>query len=177
MRFTAATVAFGLSAVAVAQGDVNTIYSTEDVTITSCGPTVTDCPSRQTPTSTPQGVEAETSSVPAVATSSAVASSTPVAPAPVETPSQQAPAPQPPSPSVVPVEVPTSSASVIPITTCIPTTTYSTVMVPGASQSSSTIQVGGVPPRPSGAAARGTSSVPVIPGPSGQAAVPSGSAR
>ena len=166
MRFTAATVAFGLSAVAVAQGDVNTIYSTEDVTITSCAPTVTDCPSRQT--STPQAVEAVTSSVPAVATPSAPASSSsPVAP--VEAPSSSSPAPAPSSPAagpsspVVPVQVPTSSASVIPVTTCIPTVTYSTVQVPVTPS-------GPAGQRPSGAAAKGTSSVPVIPAPSGQGA-------
>lgn len=161
MRFTAASIAFfaGLAA-AIPQGEADTVYSTEDFTITSCAPTVTDCPSRRT--STPQGVEAVTSSTPSVvATSSAVASSSsPVAP--VETPSSSSspvaaapssPAPvQQPTSKVVAVEVPTSHVSVIPITTCVPTTTYSTVVVPASSPSSSTvIQGGGALPRPSGA--------------------------
>jgi len=167
MRFTAASVAlFAGIAAALPNGDLETVYSTEDVTITSCAPTVTDCPSRQT--STPQAVEAVTSSVPAVATPSAPASSSsPVAP--VEAPSSSSPAPAPSSPAagssspVVPVQVPTSSASVIPVTTCIPTVTYSTVQVP-------VTPAGPAGNRPSGAAAKGTSSVPVIPAPSGQGA-------
>ena len=167
MRFTAASVAlFAGLAAAVPQGEAETLYSTEDVTITSCGPTVTDCPSRQT--STPQGVEAVTSSTPsAVPTSSATPSSSPVAPVevPSNTPSSSSPvAPVQPSSSsapVVPVQVPTSSASVIPVTTCVPTVTYSTVQVPATA-----------PARPSGASPRGSSSsVPVIP-----VAVPSGAA-
>ena len=155
MRFTAASVAlFAGLAAAVPQGEAETLYSTEDVTITSCGPTVTDCPSRQT--STPQGVEAVTSSTPvAVPTSSATPSSSPVAP--VEVPSNT---PSSSSAPVVPVQVPTSSASVIPVTTCVPTVTYSTVQVPATA-----------PARPSGASPRGgSSSMPVIP-----VAVPSGS--
>ena len=166
MRFTAASVAlFAGHAAAVPQGEAETLYSTEDVTITSCGPTVTDCPSRQT--STPQGVEAVTSSTPsAVPTSSATPSSSPVAPVevPSNTPSSSSPmAPVQPSSSsapVMPVQVPTSSASVIPVTTCVPTVTYSTVQVPATA-----------PARPSGASPRGgSSSMPVIP-----VAVPSGS--
>lgn len=165
MRFTAASVAlFAGLAAAVPQGEAETLYSTEDVTITSCGPTVTDCPSRQT--STPQGVEAVTSSTPsAVPTSSATPSSSPVAPVevPSNTPSSSSPvAPVQPSSTapVVPVQVPTSSASVIPVTTCVPTVTYSTVQVPATA-----------PARPSGASPRGgSSSAPVIP-----VAVPSGS--
>lgn len=176
MRFTAASVAlFAGIAVALPNGDLETVYSTEDVTITSCAPTVTDCPSRQT--STPQAVEAITSSVPAVASSAPASSSSPVAPveapssspvAPVEAPSSS-PAPAPSSPAagpsspVVPVQVPTSSASVIPVTTCIPTVTYSTIQVPVTPS-------GPAGQRPSGAAAKGTSSVPVIPAPSGQGA-------
>ena len=192
MRFTAASVAvFAGLAAAVPQGDAETVYSTEDVTITSCGPTVTDCPSRQT--STPQGVEAVTSSTPqVVATPSVMPSSSSSPVAPVEAPSSSsspmapapsspAPVPQQPTSRVVPVEVPASSSSVVAITTCIPTTTYSTVVVPSSSPSSSTImQGGGAMPRPSGAASRATSSVPVIPGaagPSGAAAIPSNSAR
>lgn len=188
MRLTAASVAlFAGMAAAIPQGDMETVYSTEDVTITSCGPTVSDCPSRQT--STPQAVEAVPSSSPsAMATPSSspvapveVPSSSPQAPAPAPAPTSSAPAvPQKPtSHPVVPVQVQvtSSSAKVVPVTTCIPTTSQSTMMVPVATPSMSTPAAGGggVLPRPSGAAGRGTSSVPVIPGPSGAAAA-SGSA-
>ncbi|GIK02457.1 hypothetical protein Aspvir_006513 [Aspergillus viridinutans] len=114
MRFTAASIAFfaGLAA-ALPNGDVETVYETKDVTITSCAPTVTNCPAHST--STPQGAGAVTASYPtsesAVPTPSAGSSSVPVIPAPYNT----APA--------------APSSSVIAVTTCVPTVTYITVPV------------------------------------------------
>ncbi|KAL4871751.1 hypothetical protein BDV12DRAFT_194206 [Aspergillus spectabilis] len=115
MRFSAAAVAlFAGLAVALPGGDIETIYQTEEVTITSCAPTVTDCPGSTTtePTVIP------TSSSPVIPEQPEVpTSSSPVVP-PVETP-------------VVPEvpEVPSESISVIPVTTCIPTVTYSTITI------------------------------------------------
>ncbi|KAJ5364187.1 uncharacterized protein N7496_009900 [Penicillium cataractarum] len=61
MRFAVATVALfaGLVA-ALPNGAESTVYQTEEVTITSCAPTVTDCPARATET----GVGATGSAVP-----------------------------------------------------------------------------------------------------------------
>ncbi|KAE8383596.1 hypothetical protein BDV26DRAFT_251278 [Aspergillus bertholletiae] len=178
MRFSVATIALfaGLVA-ALPNGEVHTVYQTEDVTITSCAPTVTDCPGRQT--STPEGVEPittppaavttetpvpetpsvevpppaeETSSTPAVPTSSS-----PVIPVPSgsgsvpSVPSSSSPViPQPPAQSP-----PSEGTTVIAVTTCIPTVTYSTITGPAGT--------------PTGVSPGKTSSVPVIgtPAPSG----------
>ncbi|KAJ6119560.1 hypothetical protein N7523_003840 [Penicillium sp. IBT 18751x] len=63
MRFTAATVAFfaGLAA-AMPNGADTTVYQTEEVTIISCGPEVTNCPGRATST-IPSGAAATETSV------------------------------------------------------------------------------------------------------------------
>ena len=141
MRFTIATVAFfaGLAA-ALPNGADTTVYETEDVTITSCAPTVTDCPAR-THTSVPAMVTSVTSSMP----SGAAAESSPAAS--TESPSATAmtsgsmssaapsagstntgaPAPS----SVVPVSQSSAvSYTVVAHTTCIPTVVYSTIPVP-----------------------------------------------
>lgn len=155
MHFTAATVAVFAGLAAAMPGNVETVYRTEDVTITSCEPTVTDCPASS---SVPAGAGAASSStptsIPAIPTSSggvipgASSSSVPVNPSISigNTPSYPAP-----------------TSSVVPVTTCIPTVTYSTVH-----------------PSPTAPTGGATSSVPVIPsapivGPSGTPS-PSGSA-
>lgn len=131
MRFTAATVAlFAGLAAALPNGDVETVYQTEDVTITSCGPTVTDCPGNQTPTSTPEGAGAVTpSNPPPVATTSSeaseVASSTGV-PSNSEAVPPVAPtsAPAPPS-----APAPSLSTSWQKFTTCVPQVSSKPVVV------------------------------------------------
>ncbi|OGM44601.1 GPI anchored serine-rich protein [Aspergillus bombycis] len=182
MRFSAATIALfaGLVA-ALPNGEVHTVYQTEDVTITSCAPTVTDCPGRQT--STPEGVEPvatptaaiTTEETPVAQTSSAevpppVEETTPAVPA-VPTSSSPVIPPQVPSGSGSVPAVPSSSSPVIPqppqqpsqgttviaVTTCIPTVTYSTITGPVGT--------------PTGVSPGKSSSVPVIgtPAPSGGA--------
>ncbi|KAE8155419.1 hypothetical protein BDV40DRAFT_132799 [Aspergillus tamarii] len=183
MRFSAATIAlFAGLAAALPNGEVHTVYQTEDVTITSCAPTVTDCPGRQT--STPEGVEpvttpaAVTTETPVAQTSSAEVP--PVAESSSEVPPAETPAVPTSSSPVIPPQVPSGSASgsvppapsssspvipqppqqpsqgttVIAVTTCIPTVTYSTI-------------VG----TPTGVSPGKSSSVPVVgtPAPSGGA--------
>ncbi|KXG45245.1 uncharacterized protein PGRI_041580 [Penicillium griseofulvum] len=159
MRFTAVAVAFFAGLAIAAPGADQTVYETEEVTITSCAPTVTDCPGNgagveptasTTPTSVPVAVTSSASSawtsVPTgVAPSSSSSSSAPVAP-----PAETAP-----------------GSSVIAITTCIPTVIYSTVPVaPTSSPVSSSViphgPTGGVPHVPSGTKGvpSGTASVP-----------------
>ncbi|KAB8236382.1 hypothetical protein ETB97_005188 [Aspergillus alliaceus] len=172
MRFSASTIAlFAGLAAALPNGEVHTVYQTEDVTITSCAASVTDCPGRST--STPEGVEPVTSAPPVAATSTAEVppaegtTSTPVvpvvptssAPAGTQVPSGSNGIPAVPSSSspVIPQppQVTSQSTTVIAVTTCIPTVTYSTITGPA----------------PSGVSPGKSSSVPVIgtPGPSGSA--------
>ncbi|KAH1431277.1 hypothetical protein KXV52_000975, partial [Aspergillus fumigatus] len=82
MRFTAASIAFFAGLAAALPGDIQTVYETQDVTITSCAPTVTNCPGRAT--STPSGADAVTATS-AAPTTSETAAETPVE-TPVETP-------------------------------------------------------------------------------------------
>jgi len=51
MRFAVATVALAGAAAAHSKAAESTVYSTDVITITSCAPTVTDCPARSTVTS------------------------------------------------------------------------------------------------------------------------------
>lgn len=142
MRFTAATVAlFAGLAAALPNGADTTVYQTEEVTITSCGPEVTNCPASS----------AAATSVPAVTTTPAggaapvPSSSAPVvssAPAPPVVSSAPAPAP----PAVTP------SVSLITHTSCVPTTWVQTkTIVPPAP--SSPVGGGGVPHAPSSSVA------------------------
>ncbi|KAL3471558.1 hypothetical protein BJX99DRAFT_263142 [Aspergillus californicus] len=164
MRFSAAAVAFfaGL-AIAAPGGDIETIYSTDEVTITSCAPTVTDCPGNTASATTePTGVE-PTTDVPTTSVPAAT-SSVPVVPEQPETPSSSSavppvvPSEEPTVPSVP--EVPTGSVSVFPVTTCIPTVTYSTITVtPTAGATTSKPVIPGAPSVvPSSAGATGTAS-------------------
>ncbi|KAJ5636477.1 uncharacterized protein N7484_009790 [Penicillium longicatenatum] len=143
MRFTIATVAFfaGLAA-AMPNGADTTVYETDEVTITSCGPTVTNCPANSgvptsapaVVTSVPQGAGAGSSPAPS---SGAPAPSAPAAsgPAPSAAPSWTTSVP-----AVAPVpSVPAGnggagassmSYSVVAHTTCVPTVIYSTVPIP-----------------------------------------------
>lgn len=119
MRFAAVTVAlFAGLAAALPNGAESTVYQTEEVTITSCAPTVTDCPARATQT----GASAvPTASVPAGGVSPVGSSSWSSAPAPV--PTSVAPVPAGPSVTVVPIVH----------TTCAAVTSWSTVAIPTAS--------------------------------------------
>lgn len=141
MRFTAATVAFfaGLAAAMPNAADT-TVYETEEVTITSCGPTVTDCPassgvvptSAPAMTTVPSGAGAGSSPAPSGPAPSGPAAS---GPAPSGAPSWTTSVP-----AAVPTSVPggsgpapapsASSYTVIAHTTCVPTVVYSTVPVP-----------------------------------------------
>ncbi|KAJ5514712.1 hypothetical protein N7463_004264 [Penicillium fimorum] len=138
MRFTAVAVAFFAGLAIAAPGADQTVYETEEVTITSCAPTVTDCPGNAG-----AGVEPTASTTPAdvpvaVTTSAAQYSETPV----VVIPSSVSTAPAPPA-----AETTSAASSVIAITTCVPTVIYSTVPVaPTSTPSSSSV----VPHRPSG---------------------------
>lgn len=157
MRFTAATVALfaGLAAAVPAQQaqQDTTVFETEEVTITSCGPTVTNCPASSGAASTTPAVVATTtpaggaswspapSSVAPVSSSPAASSSWAPAPPAV---SSSAPAPAPPAAS--------QSVTVIAHTTCVPTVVYSTIPLPsGTSPVQGTSPAG---PAPSGPAAR-----------------------
>ncbi|KAJ6144788.1 hypothetical protein N7470_008683 [Penicillium chermesinum] len=116
MRFTAATVALfaGLAAAVPAAQDT-TVYETEEVTITSCGPTVTNCPASS-------GAASTTPAVVATTTPAGGASCSTWAPAPPAVTSSSAPA-APPAPA-------SQSVTVIAHTTCIPTVVYSTIPLP-----------------------------------------------
>lgn len=133
MRFTAATVAlFAGLAAALPNGAETTVYSTEEVTITSCAPTVTNCPASSM----------EATSTPAVETTTPAVAPVPVmssAPAPAP-PVSSAPAPAPP--------VVTPIVSLITHTSCVPTTWVQTKTMP-APVPSSPVGGGGVPHVPS----------------------------
>jgi len=141
MRFAIASLAL-LAGFAVAS-PVETVYTTEEVTITSCAASVTNCPGR-THTSTPGGVYTTPSSSVAVPTSVAPvwsSSSTPVAPPPYQTSS---------APSI----------SVITVTTCVPSTWLSTITLsPSAPPTGSPTAPAGT-----GVAPSGTSTPPVFTG-------------
>ena len=126
MRFTAATVAFfvGLAA-AMPNGADTTVYQTEEVTITSCGPEVTNCPARAT-SSVPSGAAAtETSAMTTAVPTTPAGGAQPVSSssAPVWSSAPSAPAVTSAS-SVVPV-APAVTPSVIAHTSC--STWYETV--------------------------------------------------
>lgn len=143
MRFTA--VAAAVFAGLVAAQDVSTVYSTEEVTITSCAPSVTNCPASSgvaaqstpapAPIVTPSGVAPIYSAPPApeVTTPAAVA---PVYPAPEVTtiwstvsyctysvtPVVSTVTPPPPPPPVpTPIGVPHKPSSVAPVASSTPT--------------------------------------------------------
>ncbi|KAJ5803256.1 uncharacterized protein N7503_005706 [Penicillium pulvis] len=162
MRFTIATVAFfaGLAAAMPNGADV-TVYETDEVTITSCGPTVTNCPANSgvptsapavvTSASVPEGAGAASSPAP---TSGAPAPSGPAAsgPAPSAAPSWTTSVP-----AVAPVpSVPAGnggsgasmSYSVVAHTTCVPTVIYSTVPIPMGTSPVTAGSGGSAPPRP-----------------------------
>lgn len=135
MRFTAATVAlFAGLAAALPNGADTTVYQTEEVTITSCGPEVTSCPGSST--------GAAATSVPVVTTSPAGGA--------VPAPSSSAPvvssAPVPAPPAVTP------SVSVITHTSCVPTTWVQTKTIQPPAPS--TPSGGGVPHVPTSQAPR-----------------------
>ncbi len=151
MRFSAATIAL-FAGLAVA-GDIETVYSTEDVTITSCAPTVTDCPSRPTPVTSDSEVPAEPTGT------SPVETSVPVVPEVPSSSSVAVPPAQPTASSpVVPQqpEQPSGSMSVIPVTTCIPTVTYSTISVTPTVAPTTSKPV--IPGNPTGVAPTGSAS-------------------
>ncbi|KAJ5534794.1 hypothetical protein N7527_001048 [Penicillium freii] len=169
MRFTTATIAFFAGLAIAAPGADQTVYETDEVTITSCAPTVTDCPGNQgagveptgstTPSSvpaavtTPAGEAPETETTPVSTETPAWSSETPAwssvptwAPS---VPAPSAPAPSAPAPSA---PAPVVSSSVIAVTTCVPTVIYSTVPVSASTPAGSNVPhgpTGGVPHVPS----------------------------
>ncbi|CAG7950685.1 unnamed protein product [Penicillium nalgiovense] len=178
MRFTTATIAFFAGLAIAAPGADQTVYETDEVTITSCAPTVTDCPGNSGAGVEPTG-STTPSSVPAAVTSPAgEASETPVPSAETETPAWSsvptwAPSvPAPSAPSSVPsapapappAGTPVVSSSVIAVTTCVPTVIYSTVPVSATTPAGGNVPhgpTGGVPHVPSSSkgVATGTASV------------------
>lgn len=155
MRFSAATVALFASLVAAIPQDVETVYSTEDVTVVSCAPTVTNCPGTLHATSTPEAVAAATTGgaegVSPVGVTSAVPEAPSATPAAGSSPAGGAGAGVVPSgaaPSgAAPSAVPSGAAAVgggagttaapqvtvIPVTTCVPTVIMSTSTIGGGS--------------------------------------------
>ncbi|KAJ5279086.1 hypothetical protein N7478_004458 [Penicillium angulare] len=146
MRFTTATIALFAGLAIAAPNPDTTVYETEEVTITSCGPEVTNCPasshaSTTAPvawtTSAPGGGSEWTTSAPGggagAGTSPAPAPSSSSAPAPSGAPSWTTSAPAvAPTTASVPAGPPAgqSSWTVISHTTCVPTVVYSTIPVP-----------------------------------------------
>lgn len=126
MRFSVFAATFLASATAVLAGE-STIYVTDEITITSCHSTVTNCPARSTVTSTTTYPVITSSSAPVYANSSAPVSSPPytVVPPPVSVATSA-------GVSSYPVSSPVS-LSTITISTCVPTVIYSTITVAGVS--------------------------------------------
>lgn len=153
MRFTAATVALfaGLASAAVQAGQDSTVYETEEVTITSCGPTVTNCPASSGAASTTPAV-ATTTPAGGASWSPAPSSVAPVSSAPAWSSSSPAPAPPAVSSSAPAPAPPAQSVTVVAHTTCVPTVVYSTIPLP----SGTSPVTGGSPP--SGPAPAGSSS-------------------
>ncbi|EHK99261.1 hypothetical protein GLAREA_08913 [Glarea lozoyensis ATCC 20868] len=112
MQFSFAAVAFMASAV-MAQ---STVYSTKEVTITSCGPTVTNCPAASTVVSK--------TTYPVVYTSAPVVSASPINYTNATTPVVVKPVPTTPAGGNS-----GASVSVIAISSCVPTVIYSTITV------------------------------------------------
>lgn len=126
MRFAAVTVAlFAGLAAALPNGAESTVYQTEEVTITSCGPTVTNCPGRHTETGVSVAPTAvATNTVPTGGVSPVGSSSVSSHPVPVPTGVNPVPAGPSPSTTIVPVVH----------TTCAAVTSWSTIVnVPTAS--------------------------------------------
>lgn len=151
MRFTAATIALLAGMAAALPQAAETVYETKDVTITSCAPTVTNCPARSHSATAvaaeSSATETAVTSAPAVTTSaaestspaagasagtsaeSAVSSVVPSGVSPVSSvssvvavPAVSSAASQPPYPSSA-----APSISVLTYTTCVPTVSYSTI--------------------------------------------------
>ncbi|KAF5015092.1 hypothetical protein F66182_13695, partial [Fusarium sp. NRRL 66182] len=112
MRFSIAALALFAGA-SVAQ---ITVTSVDIETITSCAPSVTNCPARSSATA-PAAVTSGVSPVSiAPAPSKPVTSSAPAVPAPVSTSTTLSPV------APYPVSSASLSTSVITVTTCVPTT-------------------------------------------------------
>ncbi|OQD66618.1 hypothetical protein PENPOL_c004G06655 [Penicillium polonicum] len=194
MRFTTATIAFFAGLAIAAPGADQTVYETDEVTITSCAPTVTDCPGNQgagveptgstTPSSVPAAVttpageapETETASVstetPAWSSETPAWSSVPTwapsvpAPSAPSAPSSapSAPAPSAPAPSA---PAPSAPAPVVSSSVIAITTCVPTVIYSTVPVSASTPAGSNVPHGPTGG-------VPHVP--SSSKGVPTGTA-
>ncbi|KAH7418237.1 hypothetical protein BKA64DRAFT_635377 [Cadophora sp. MPI-SDFR-AT-0126] len=130
MRFSIAAAAF--MATAASAGSI--VYLTEEVTITSCAATVTDCPAKSTVTSLTSYPVVTSSSAPAVYPTTYANVSSPAVPTyPAETASASVSVPVYSTSSAIGVpSYPASSSpvlSTITISTCVPTVLYSTVTV------------------------------------------------
>ncbi|CAG8959246.1 hypothetical protein HYFRA_00012604 [Hymenoscyphus fraxineus] len=153
MQFTVAAAAFMASAVMAHDHPGATVYSTMEVTITSCAPTVTNCPARSTVVSTtsfpvvptpnpypvpsPSPVPTVPSPAPYVhhnasipAASPTKNTGTPYNPVSV---AEESPAPSEPAVPEKPVGEkpvgPGPQISVVAITSCVPTVIYETITV------------------------------------------------
>ncbi|KAH8595568.1 hypothetical protein B0O99DRAFT_511844 [Bisporella sp. PMI_857] len=132
MQFSVVTVAlFAGAAMAVKQ---STIYQTEEITITSCAPTVTNCPAASTVvslTSYPVVSPTETPAGPSYPVYTPSPSSHANVSVPVYVPSSTAEGvkttPVPVYPTGTPAAPSSYSLSTIEISTCVPTVIYSTV--------------------------------------------------
>ncbi|KAJ5276011.1 hypothetical protein N7524_002164 [Penicillium chrysogenum] len=167
MRFTTATIAFFAGLAIAAPGADQTVYETDEVTITSCAPTVTDCPGNSgagvepTGSTTPSSTPASSVETPAWSSETPAWSSVPTWAPSVPAPSAPSSAPSAPAP---PAGTPVVSNSVIAVTTCVPTVIYSTVPVTATTPAGSNVPhgpTGGVPHVPSSSkgVATGTASV------------------
>lgn len=121
MRFSVFAATFLASATAVLAGQESTIYVTDEITITSCHSTVTNCPARSTVTSTTSYPVVTSSSAPVYANTSA----------PVSTPASTYVPPPVSFSTSAGVTTSPVSLSTITISTCVPTVIYSTVTVAG----------------------------------------------
>jgi hypothetical protein len=129
MRFSIIAAAFMAT---VAYAGESTVYTTEEITITSCAPTVTNCPARSTVTSTTS--YAVVTSVPTYSNSSTIATS--AVPKASSTAAGVASSPAPILSTITISEShPTgiramaSLVLILSIGTCVPTVIYSTVTV------------------------------------------------
>ncbi|CAL5867409.1 uncharacterized protein PFLUO_LOCUS1628 [Penicillium psychrofluorescens] len=155
MRFTATAVALFAGLAAALPQDVETVTSTDEVTVISCAPTVTNCPgnSGAGATSTPAWTsvpEGSYTSVPEESTTPAWTSVPAVTPVPIVTPQPTAPAPE------VTTVWSTVSYCTYSVTPVVSTVTPSVAPVPSNG--------GGVPhkpsPKPSGVAPSASATPP-----------------
>jgi hypothetical protein len=128
MQFSVVAVAFMATFAFAAE---STVYKTEEITITSCHATVTNCPARSTVTSTTS--YAIITSIPVYSNSSVKPTTSILVPTTISdsfgTVSSKVPVPTSIKDTFGSVSVPGPLLSTITISTCVPTVIYSTVTV------------------------------------------------